>query len=167
MIRAAFARLNPEAVTDVIPSGTAEAMLRVQECLARGGVVGILGDRVVNPAHIVECPFLGRPAAFPSGTFRLASLLEVPVVLFFGLYLGGNRYAIHFELLAERIDRARPDRAGAARYWTERYAERLEHYCRMAPYNWFNFYDYWGEEDAVNTPGGAALARRPAERLPT
>jgi predicted LPLAT superfamily acyltransferase len=37
------------------------------------------------------------------------------VVLFFGLYLGENRYAIHFELLAERIDRARPDRAGRRR----------------------------------------------------
>jgi predicted LPLAT superfamily acyltransferase len=23
------------------------------------------------------------------------------------------------------------------------YVQRLEHYCRMAPYNWFNFYDYW------------------------
>jgi predicted LPLAT superfamily acyltransferase len=25
-----------------------------------------------------------------------------------------------------------------------RYVERLEHYCRLAPFNWFNFYDYWG-----------------------
>jgi predicted LPLAT superfamily acyltransferase len=25
----------------------------------------------------------------------------------------------------------------------KRYAQRLEHYCRMAPYNWFNFYDFW------------------------
>jgi predicted LPLAT superfamily acyltransferase len=24
-----------------------------------------------------------------------------------------------------------------------RFAERLEHYCRLAPYNWFNFYDFW------------------------
>ena len=23
------------------------------------------------------------------------------------------------------------------------YAARLEHYCRQAPYNWFNFYDFW------------------------
>ena len=23
------------------------------------------------------------------------------------------------------------------------YVARLEHYCRLAPYNWFNFYDYW------------------------
>jgi predicted LPLAT superfamily acyltransferase len=25
----------------------------------------------------------------------------------------------------------------------QRYADRLEHYCRVAPYNWFNFYDFW------------------------
>ena len=25
------------------------------------------------------------------------------------------------------------------------YAQRLEHYARAAPYNWFNFYDFWGE----------------------
>ena len=24
-----------------------------------------------------------------------------------------------------------------------KYVERVEHYCRLAPYNWFNFYDYW------------------------
>jgi predicted LPLAT superfamily acyltransferase len=24
-----------------------------------------------------------------------------------------------------------------------RYVARLEHYCRLAPYNWFNFYDFW------------------------
>src|SRR5258708_401606 len=31
------------------------------------------------------------------------------------------------------------------REWTHRYAERLEHFCRLAPYNWFNFYDFWGK----------------------
>jgi predicted LPLAT superfamily acyltransferase len=25
----------------------------------------------------------------------------------------------------------------------QRYAGRLEHYCRLAPYNWLNFYDFW------------------------
>jgi predicted LPLAT superfamily acyltransferase len=27
------------------------------------------------------------------------------------------------------------------------YARRLERYCIMAPYQWFNFYDYWSDED--------------------
>jgi predicted LPLAT superfamily acyltransferase len=26
------------------------------------------------------------------------------------------------------------------------YVSRLETLCREAPYNWFNFYDYWRED---------------------
>jgi predicted LPLAT superfamily acyltransferase len=25
----------------------------------------------------------------------------------------------------------------------QRYVERIEYHCRNAPYNWFNFYDFW------------------------
>jgi predicted LPLAT superfamily acyltransferase len=25
-----------------------------------------------------------------------------------------------------------------------RYVTLLEQYCRSAPYNWFNFYEFWG-----------------------
>ena len=28
----------------------------------------------------------------------------------------------------------------------QRYADRLEHYCRLATDNWFNFYDFWEEQ---------------------
>lgn len=148
-----LARLNPAAAADIIPAGAPDTLLRVSECLERGGVVGVLGDRVVSPGQAIVCPFLGAPTAFPAGTFRLASLLQAPVVLFFGLYLGGNRYQVHLETLAERIEALRPTREAALRYWTARYAERLEHYCRLAPYNWFNFYDYWGEDAVEPRPG--------------
>jgi predicted LPLAT superfamily acyltransferase len=29
------------------------------------------------------------------------------------------------------------------RQWLQAYVARLEHYCRLSPYNWFNFYDFW------------------------
>jgi predicted LPLAT superfamily acyltransferase len=72
-------------------------------------------------------------------------LLEAPIVLFFGLYEGGNRYRICLEVLAERPAAARDEHAAAAVLWTQRYVGRLEHYARAAPYNWFNFYDFWDE----------------------
>ena len=25
------------------------------------------------------------------------------------------------------------------------YAERLEYHCTRTPYQWFNFFDYWGD----------------------
>jgi len=37
-----------------------------------------------------------------------------------------------------------PSRSFAAiRVAMQHYADRLTHYCRSAPYNWFNFFDFW------------------------
>jgi predicted LPLAT superfamily acyltransferase len=72
--------------------------------------------------------------------------LGVPVLLGFGLYRGGRHYSAHFELFAERVSASRQRRAADLQAWAQRYAQRLEHYARQAPYNWFNFYDYWFDE---------------------
>lgn len=135
--------LNPHFSESIIPIGGVNSLLQVQECLARGELVGILGDRVAENDRMTHARFLGEEATFPSGPMLLASALKVPVVLFFGLYLGNNRYALHFELLADEIDIRRQHRDDDVRSWTQLYADRLEHYARLEPYNWFNFYDFW------------------------
>ena len=28
----------------------------------------------------------------------------------------------------------------------QRYADCLTRYCKLAPYNWFNFFDFWQEK---------------------
>ena len=137
--------LAPELKARVIAPGRPETMLRIKECLDRGEIVGILGDRPFGSEKTSLCPFLGAAARFPHGPFRLALTLEAPVVLFFGLYQGGNRYRIFLEVLADRPAAAREERTDAAARWVERYAQRLEHYARVAPCNWFNFYDFWNE----------------------
>jgi predicted LPLAT superfamily acyltransferase len=144
-VREVLDSLAPELMPRVIAPGRPETMLRIKECLERGEIVGILGDRPFGSDKTSQCPFLGAPAQFPHGPFRLAMALQAPVVLFFGLYQGGNRYEIHLEMLAERPAAAREQRALAAARWVERYVRRLEHYARSAPYNWFNFYDFWHE----------------------
>jgi predicted LPLAT superfamily acyltransferase len=30
--------------------------------------------------------------------------------------------------------------------YVERFAGRLEHYCALAPFEWFNFYEFWQGE---------------------
>lgn len=137
--------LAPELKARVIAPGRPETMLRIKECLDRGEIVGILGDRPFGSEKTSLCPFLGVPARFPHGPFRLAMVLETPVVLFFGLYEGGNRYRIFLEELAGRAASGHAERAEAAAHWIESYVRRLEHYACKAPYNWFNFYDFWDE----------------------
>lgn len=135
--------LAPQLAPRVIPLGSADSLLRVRECLMRGEPVGILADRVWDNDRAVRCDFFGTPALFPVGPFRLAALLDVPVVMFSGVYRGGNRYEIRIEPFAERIVLDRAARENALQPWIQRYANALEGYCRRAPYNWFNFYDFW------------------------
>ena len=142
-INAVLGAINPAMVDSVIAIGATDALLKVKEEIDRGTLVGILGDRVMFDDRQVSATFLGEKTGFPGGPMLLASALEVPVVLCFGLYRGGNRYDIYFELLAECIEINRQDRAKDMASWTQKYVDRLEHYCRLAPYNWFNFYNYW------------------------
>ncbi|MEO8324742.1 MAG: lipid A biosynthesis acyltransferase [Nitrospirota bacterium] len=146
MIRDIFRELNPAVSDAVIQAGSPDAMLQVKECLDRGGVVGILGDRLLKQDHVTQCRFFGKDAGFPAGPMLLASILKIPVILFFGLYRGGNRYEINFELFAEEVTIDRQHRDREVQQWTQRYADRLEHYCRLAADNWFNFYDFWEEQ---------------------
>ena len=138
--------LNPALAQAIIPIGGPDALLRVQESVAQGYMVGVLGDRVTAGEKTVRVRFFDRETAFPAGPLLLAALADCPVILFFGLYRGGQRYEIHFEQLAERIALDRRRRQEQLAIWVQRYADRLEYYTRLAPYNWFNFYDYWEEE---------------------
>lgn len=144
-----FDALNPDIAKSIIDTGEPDSLtiLKIQEALAEGCLVGIMADRVhVVGERTVECEFLGEPAHLPSTPMLIASILDVPVVLCFGLYQGGNRYDLHFELFADEINVPRKQRAQGIQQWTQRYANRLEHYARLAPYNWFNFYDYWSQK---------------------
>ena len=82
----------------------------------------------------------------------MAALLRRPVVFMTGLYLGGNRYALHFEPLADFSAVAREQRDAAMQVAITRYAALLEQYCRKAPYNWFNFFDFWQPAAAAIPP---------------
>lgn len=138
--------VNPDLDNDVIALGTPDSMLRLAERLAAGGWVGMLGDRVLQDGALVQAPFLGGTAAFPIAPFRIAAIAGQPIVLMVGLYRGANRYELHFEHLAEAPSLNRANRDSVLRELVHRYAARLEYYCRIAPYNWFNFFDYWVDD---------------------
>ncbi|MCP9455005.1 MAG: hypothetical protein NNA18_02700 [Nitrospira sp.] len=145
LMRGLTEMLNPAVAATVIQAGGVEAMLRVRECLERGGIVGMMGDRTVGREQTVECLFFGRPARFPTGALRLASLLGVPVVLCFGLYRGGNRYDIHFESFLNDGKELGDHQQPFLQHAMQHYVARLEAMCRLAPDNWFNFYEFWDE----------------------
>ena len=142
-INAMLAAISPEAVQDIIALGNIDSMLKVRDHLDDGGIVGMLADRTPGNERVHPVQMLGAEALLPRGPWRMAAMLQRPVLFMTGLYLGGNRYAIHFEPLADFSDLGPSQRDAALDTAITRYAALLDHYCRRAPYNWFNFYDFW------------------------
>jgi predicted LPLAT superfamily acyltransferase len=142
-INAALAALNPNAVPRIIGLGRPDAMLQVQQALDQGQLVGFLADRTLAQQPTLSVPFLGAPAAFPLGAFRLAAVLRQRVLLMQGIYLGGNRYRVRFAPIADFSSNAAGGRDAAVHDAVRRFAAELERACRAHPYNWFNFFDFW------------------------
>jgi predicted LPLAT superfamily acyltransferase len=141
-ISAALTAINPSLNMDVIALGRPDSMTRIEQRLREGSFVGLLADRGLTRDRLRRRPFLGAEAGFPLGPFRIASMLDVPVVFMFGIYRGGRRYDVLFETATEQLGLPATHSARGARL-LDHYVERLEFHCREAPFNWFNFYDFW------------------------
>jgi predicted LPLAT superfamily acyltransferase len=136
--------INPDLEQRVIGLGKIDSMLRVEQALQRGEFIGILADRGLGDGgRSMACDFLGTSANFYTGPLRMAYLLKVPVLLMVGLYQGGNRYDLHIEQLVDMNEVDELPRGEVLAQTMARYVSGIEKHCRNAPYNWFNFYDFW------------------------
>ncbi len=140
-----FDQLNSGIMDTVIELDGPDSILQLQETLNNGGLIGLLGDRVTTDNKVVSCQFLGGEVELPANPYLLAHILKVPVILFFGLYRGGNKYDIHFELFTDSIKLTRNQRMGESAAWAQKYADRLGFYAHKAPFNWFNFFPFWNK----------------------
>ena len=145
--------LNPDIAAGVIDAGQdgPSIAMAIKQATDEGALVALLVDRARPGEPALNAQFLGRDAPFPTAPWLIASALKVPVVLAFGLYQGGHSYHLAFESFSDSIAVPRQQRAQAVLSLIRRYAARLEHHARAAPYNWFNFYDFWGNEDEGST----------------
>ncbi|MGQ0618695.1 MAG: LpxL/LpxP family acyltransferase [Panacagrimonas sp.] len=153
MVTRMLEALAPELAAGVIDaaSGGPEVVLALKSALDAGHIVGIMGDRVRARERGATVDFLGGRASLPQGPWIMAGALGVPVLLGFGLYRGGRCYDVHLEMFAERLELPRGKREAALQDCAQAYARRIEHYARLAPYNWFNFYPYWNDDAPAAT----------------
>jgi predicted LPLAT superfamily acyltransferase len=148
-INATLAAINPRLVSDIIPLGRIDSMLNIAERLDGGAFVGVLGDRTPGDEPAQAVTLLGERAYLPTGPMRAAAILRCPVFFMAGLYRGKNNYHVVFVPVADFSATRAGARRVAVRTAIDRYAAVLDQYCRSDPYNWFNFYDFWRPQGAV------------------
>ncbi len=155
MINAIFKQLRPEIDLRLLTPdpGSFAWLFRLRDRIACGEMLGVLGDRVGphEGRHVSRLPFLGVPARFPQGPFRLAAYLGCPLLLMVGIRRDHRRY----EIFVEPLGAGSPLATESVEDLVSAYVRRLEFYCTQAPYQWFNFYDFWAGA------GGAPAASQP------
>jgi len=147
VLSAILRQQNPEIAAGIINprKGGTEVVLEIGAALQQGALVTMLADRGRPGNAMVSVDFLGDTAEFPTAPWQIAAALHVPIVLCAGLYRGGRRYDLHFELVTERLHVDRRQRQQQLQEVVQTFADRLAALVRLAPYNWFNFYDFWNE----------------------
>lgn len=108
-----------------------------------GNIASIPGDRIFGSRKFVECQFMGSPARFPLGPFRLAAVRQAPIVAIFVMKESWSSYRIFVRRLDSSAQGQKPTAKGLA----QQFATNLEEVVRRYPEQWFNYFDFWQNEN--------------------
>lgn len=122
-------------------------MMHLNDCVNKGEWLAIAADRVpLRGEKIVTASFLGQKAYWPQGVWLMAGLLKVQVNTLFCLKQQ-ERYHLYLHRFVSSISWQRHKRDECIQQYIELYAQQLASYCAKAPWQWFNFFDFWNQND--------------------
>ena len=145
--------ISPDCSRDLISVDDigVETAAYLVDVIARGEWVAIAADRTPNDqssrgSRTATASFLGHDAPFPVGPFVLANLLKCDVVTLFAVRVG-DKLLISCRPFASQIQLPRKTRDEALAQYASQWAKTLEDQAVAHPYQWFNFYDFWHEDE--------------------
>ncbi|NCP62649.1 MAG: glycosyltransferase family 2 protein [Alphaproteobacteria bacterium] len=145
--------LNPLSTINIIEVTEigADTMLFLKERIEQGDWAVIAADRrpvhtIKSPApRVTTVPFLGKLAPFAQGPYILASLLECPVYVSFAIK-NNTQYRLYIEKFSDQIILDRRNKEASLQHYAQKFSEILEEKAKKYPYQWFNFFDFWGQD---------------------
>lgn len=143
--------VNPKFSINVINSVDIgpDSIVILMEAVENGALVVIAGDRTSAKEREknIKVNFLGKPAPFPYGVFLIPFLMKVPVYYMFGmrsrLSLSSPKQNVYIEKSQINFDCPRSERASMIEKCCAEFAGKLEKFCMMYPFQWYNFFNFW------------------------
>lgn len=159
MFNKTLREISPNVDMNVIDSRNIgpDTICQLQDTIENGGIIFLAGDRTsaTTRNRVIKEKFLGREAEFPYGIFMLASLLNAPTYYIFGLRT--KIATIHpvnnifIEKSKVDFNCKRSEREERIRDLCREYISKLEKYCKLYPYQWYNFFNFWMVSDENKT----------------
>lgn len=144
--------INPGYSTNVLDASNfgPDSILLIQEFAEQGGLIVAAGDRtsIHHREKSIVKSFLGREAKFPYGVFLIPALVKLPVYFMFGMRskmsIFNPQYNIHIEKSKVDFNCKRTERETRINECCSEFVETLQKFCIMYPYQWYNFFNFWG-----------------------
>jgi len=117
----------------------------IKEALSRNELIVMHGDRYMDKSSAIKIQFMGQEAYFPTGPFFIAAKFNIPISFAFAMKETTTHY--HFYASEPQSYKLKGNREEKNKTITNimyQYTQQLEKIIRKHPYQWFNFYDFWG-----------------------
>lgn len=146
-----MAKINPNVEVNIVNDAniSIDTICFLQEKLDSGALVVYAADRTApqNKERVIKEKFLGTTASFPYGAFLLTSLLNSPSFFAFGLrtktFANNPIYNMFVEKVTTPFNCPRDKREDILHSLCREYISKLEKYCLLFPYQWYNFFNFW------------------------
>lgn len=110
-------------------------IFQINEALGNNEIIVFAADRYSEGAKYLTAEFLGKPAKFFYGPYRIAARKKLPVVFVYIMKEPNLHY--HFYARPGAVEGLKTQEL------LEVYLKNLEGMVKKYPNQWFNFYDYW------------------------
>jgi len=117
-------------------------LFTIKNALDNGDIIVLPCDRLFGSTKNIVRPFLGKEAAFPVGTFRMAAQMKVPMLTVFVMKEHGRHYRAYVRPIETQETTSKIKQAEGL---AEGYIQALEQMVKRYPAQWFNFYNFWSK----------------------
>jgi predicted LPLAT superfamily acyltransferase len=101
-----------------------------------------MGDRLTRgPSSTVD--FIGKMARFPNAAYTLAAHVGVPVIIFLAAKTGRKSFQMQVWDIVYPHFESRESHQKILDGCSQKFAEALEKYLKVFPYQWYNFFNFW------------------------
>lgn len=143
--------INPKAAINIVDSNNIgpDTIVYLMSAIESGALVVSTGDRTSanNRDKVIKCPFLGKEASFPYGMYMMLSLMKLPVYYMFNFRtkfsIFNPKYNIHVEKSNVDFNCGRSERENRINECCKEFVTKLEKFCKMYPYQWYNYFNFW------------------------
>jgi predicted LPLAT superfamily acyltransferase len=135
-----LAEVSHGCVQFIWGNAPSELIFAMKAAADTGEPIALQCDRIENARQTMDFEFLGARRSFPITIYRLALVLDRPVIMTVGVPLGRGRSLLYgtprFELIPGE---GRREALTRARAHFQEFLRTVERILRERPYLWFNF----------------------------